>query len=90
MCSVCFCRQSLDESDFNRRKAAQRVLQWQGAEQRSFAYVALLLRRVVMSCEGRMANTEQVRRLGFRRSVFDLLKDAELARANDLLDGRLK
>ena len=37
-----------------------------------------------------MANTEQVRRLGFLRSVFDLLKDAELARANDLLDGRLK
>ena len=44
----------------------------------------------MISCEGRLANTEQLRRLGFRRSVFDLLKDAELARANDLLYGRLK
>ena len=41
MCSVCFYRKSVDEGDFNRRKAAQRVLQWQGAEQRSFAYVEL-------------------------------------------------
>ena len=41
MCSVCFYRKNVDEGDFNRRKAAQRVLQWQGAEQRYFAYVEL-------------------------------------------------
>ena len=42
-------------------------------------------------CEGRMANpnTEEVRRLGFRGWGFDVLQDAKLARANDLLDGRL-
>ena len=28
LCSVCFYRNSVDEGDFNRRKAAQRVLQW--------------------------------------------------------------
>ena len=44
MCSVCFYRQRVDEGDegdFNPRKAAQRVLPWQGAEQRSFANVEL-------------------------------------------------